>query len=182
MRVLGCPNRVTLRTAALASLLAIAGCAPSSVPPGAPAPEADGWHEFSGTWTAVGDRHAIHLGSERRASIAEFNGTLLLAGSSRPGVGFHANALVFNDSATGMVGRAIWTDEHGDQLYSELRGDGTATGNKIQGTFVGGTGRYSGAQGEYAFSWRFVLESEEGAVQGQADGLTGRVRAAAKSS
>jgi len=101
---------------------------------------------------------------------------VLLSGASRPAVGFRAEAIVLNDSATGMVGRAVWTDERGDQAYSELRGEGTTTGNRIVGTFVGGTGRYSGATGTYEFSWRFVLESEDGTVQGQSSGLKGRVR------
>lgn len=83
---------------------------------------------------------------------------------------------MFNDSATGMVGRANWTDEHGDQVFSELRGEGTATNNKITGTFIGGTGRYSGVTGGYEFSWRFLLENEDGTVQGQSMGLLGRVR------
>jgi hypothetical protein len=75
-----------------------------------------------------------------------------------------------------MVGRAVWTDAHGDQAWSELRGEGTATGNRIVGTFVAGTGRYAGVTGNYEFSWRFVLESEDGTVQGQSVGLKGRVR------
>ncbi len=83
---------------------------------------------------------------------------------------------MLNDSATGMVGRSVWTDDRGDQVYSELRGDGTATGNRVVGSFIGGTGRYSGATGTYEFSWRFVLESEDGTVQGQSEGLKGRVR------
>ena len=112
-------------------------------------------------------------GSDRRASIADLEGSLLLAGPARPAVGFRAEAIVLNDSATGMVGRSVWTDEHGDQVYSELRGEGTATGNRIVGTFIGGTGRYSGATGNYEFSWRFVLESEDGTVQGQSIGLQG---------
>jgi hypothetical protein len=92
-------------------------------------------------------------------------------------MGFRAEAVVLNDSATGMVGRSVWTDERGDQIYSELRGEGTATGNRIVGTFLGGTGRYAGATGSYEFSWKFVLESEDGVVQGQSVGLKGRVRA-----
>ena len=113
----------------------------------------------------------------RRSRIC--NGSLLLAGPSRPGVGFRAEAIVLNDSATGMVGRAVWTDERGDQVYSELRGEGTATGNRIVGTFLGGTGRYAGATGTYEFSWQFVLETEDGTVQGQSVGLKGRVRVGA---
>jgi hypothetical protein len=134
------------------------------------------WLDFQGTWTAVGTRNTMRLRGDRRASISMFNGSLLLEGPSRPGVGFRSEAIVLSDTATGMVGRAVWTDENGDQAYSELLGEGTAKNNKITGTFVGGTGRYSGATGTYEFSWRFVLENEEGLVQGQSRGLRGRVR------
>jgi hypothetical protein len=166
-----------VRTIAFAGLLALAACSPASPPPATG--EAGGWHEFQGEWTAAGSRHTIRLGGDRRSSIADLTGSLLLSGPGRPGVGFRAEAIVLNDSATGMTGRAVWTDERGDQVYSELRGEGTATGNRITGTFAGGTGRYAGAEGTFEFSWRFVLETEDGTVQGQSSGLKGRVRAGA---
>ena len=100
----------------------------------------------------------------------------MLAGPSRPGVGFHAEALTLNDSTTGMTGRAVWTDEKGDQVFSALRGEGTAARNRIEGTFLGGTGRYAGATGTYEFSWQYVIESEDGTVQGRTVSLKGRVR------
>jgi hypothetical protein len=159
----------------LAGLLLVTACGPKSQTP-EPLPAGDEWREFQGTWTAAGSRHTMRLGGDRRASIANLNGSLLLAGPSRPAIGFRAEVIVFNDSVTGMVGRAVWTDARGDQAYSELRGEGTATGNKIVGTFLGGTGRYSGATGTYEFSWRFLLEAEDGSVQGQSVGLNGRVR------
>jgi hypothetical protein len=134
------------------------------------------WREFRGTWTAVGKRQVIPLGADRRASIADFDGSLMLTGPSRPALGFRAEAIVLNDSVTGMVGRAVWTDERGDQVFSELRGETTATGNRLYGTFLGGSGRYEGATGSYEFSWRFLLEAEDGAVQGQSMDLKGQVR------
>lgn len=134
------------------------------------------WHDFKGTWTAAGSRNIMPFGEDRRTAISIFSGSLVLAGPSRPNVGFRSEAFVFSDTATGMVGRAVWTDEHGDQAFSELRGEGTAQNNKITGTFVGGTGRYAGAQGTYEFSWRFVLENEDGVVEGQSMDLKGRVR------
>jgi len=164
-----------LRLVLLAALLALAACAPSGAPTDASLSATD-WHEFQGTWSAAGSRHVLRIGADRQGLIANFEGSLLLAGPSRPGLGFHAEAIVFNDSATGMTGRAVWTDERGDQVFSELRGQGTSTGNRITGTFLGGTGRYSGATGGYEFSWRFVLEAEDGSVQGQSVGLAGRVR------
>jgi hypothetical protein len=162
-------------------LLAVVGLFVASACNGAPQrslslPERGEWHEFEGTWTAAGSRCIMRLGNDRQASTANWSGSLLLAGPSRPAVGFRAEAIVLNDTVTGLIGRAVWTDEHGDQAYSDLRGQGTATNNKIVGTFLGGTGRYSGAEGTYEFSWRFVLENEDGNVQGQSSGFKGRVR------
>jgi hypothetical protein len=166
---------VGFRAIALASVIFVTACNPAPQT-SMSTPAHDKWHEFQGTWTAAGSRSTMQLGSDRRVSISNLSGSLLLAGPSRPAVGFRAEAMVLNDSVTGMVGRAVWTDEHGDQAFSELQGAGTATNNKIVGTFLGGTGRYSGATGTYEFSWRFVLETEDGNVEGQSLGLKGRVR------
>ena len=127
----------------------------------------------------MGDRTIMHLGGDRQASVSTFKGSLVLSGPTRPGVGFRAEAIVFRDTATGLTGRAIWTNESGDEAYSELRGEDTASSsnnNKIMGAFVGGTGRYAGVTGSYEFFWRFLLEDEDGTVQGQSAGLQGRVR------
>ena len=164
----------SLRLLPLAGVLLLTACGRS---PKAVAVQTENeWHEFEGTWTAAGSRHILRLGNDRQTSIANFQGTLLLAGPGRPGVGFRAEVIVLNDSDTGMLGRAVWTDEHGDQVWSELRGEGNTTTNKIVGTFVGGTGRYSGATGTYEFSWKFLLENEDGNLQGESVGLKGRVR------
>ena len=100
----------------------------------------------------------------------------MLYGTSRPALGFRAEAVVFNDSATGLIGRAVWTDDADNHVYSELRSEATPGGNRIVGTFVGGSGRYKGASGTYAFSWRFLLETEDGIVQGQSTEFNGKVR------
>jgi hypothetical protein len=163
------------RLIALLGVLAITRC--GSVPHTPVSPSTgDQWHEFQGTWTAAGRREILNLGTHRRTSIAKLDGSLMLAGPSRPDVGFLSEAIVLNDSVTGMVGRAVWTDQTGDQAYSELRADVTPTDMRIIGTFIGGTGRYSGATGTYEFSWRFLLETEDGTVQGQSVGLKGRLR------
>jgi hypothetical protein len=164
-----------LRAVAAAFAIAAAGCSPAPQTASAPAVGTE-WRDFEGTWTAAGSRQSIAFGADRKASVSMLRGSLLLSGAARPAVGFRAEAVVLNDSATGMVGRAVWTDERGDQAWSELRGEGTATGNRIVGTFVAGTGRYAGVTGNYEFSWRFVLETEDGTVQGQSVGLKGRVR------
>ena len=187
--VVGCPEAMRLmfqrqprkRNQQVALCVALlVGVISAPLPTWAQAASAGGeWREFQGTWTAVGKRHVIPLGGDRRASIADFNGSLMLSGPSRPTVGFLAEAIVLNDSVTGMLGRAVWTDERGDQVFSEIRGETTATGNRLFGTFLGGSGRYAGAIGSYEFSWRFLLEAEDGTIQGQSTGLKGQVRAAA---
>ena len=153
---------------------AAAACGPATESP-RPAGASGGELEFSGSWNAVGSRHSIPLGEARLGSIVDLKGTMLLTGPGRPGVGFQSEVIGLTDSATGFQGRSVWTDEHGDQVYSELRGEGTAAKNHITGTILSGTGRYAGVTGFYEFSWQWVMEGEDGAVHGRAVDLKGRV-------
>ncbi len=159
----------------IAIVLATAACEPTTKP-SPPVAAASEWRPFAGSWNAAGTRHTIPLGADRRGSIIELKGTMLLAGPERPGVGFLSQAIALVDSETGLVGRSVWTDEHRDQVFSELKGEGTAARNRITGTILGGTGRYAGATGSYEFSWESVTEGEDGAIQGRAVDLKGRVR------
>jgi hypothetical protein len=134
------------------------------------------WRDFQGSWNATGTRSTIPLGADRKGSIVTLSGKMLLAGPGRPGVGFRSQVIALVDSATGLVGRSVWTDERGDEVFSELKGEGTAARNRITGTLLGGTGRYTGATGTYEFSWQFVVEAEDGSIQGRAVDLKGRVR------
>ena len=166
---------VPIRQFLLALAFAVAACGPATQSP-RPAAAAGEWLEFEGSWNGAGSRHTISLGEERVGSIVDLRGTMLLAGPARPGVGFHSEVIGLVDSATGFQGRSVWTDEHGDQVFSELQGEGTAEKNHITGTILSGTGRYAGATGSYEFSWQWVIEAEDGSVQGRAVDLKGRVR------
>jgi hypothetical protein len=134
------------------------------------------WLTFEGTWTAAGTRRTLRLGPDHRAAIFELTGSLLLTGAQRPAVGFKAQAIGFSDSRTGMQGRCVWTDERGDMVYSELKGEFVGTGNHIVGTFTGGTGRYRGVTGDYSFQWQYVIDAEDGAVSGRVVNFKGRAR------
>jgi hypothetical protein len=164
---------VRVTTLATAALLAACGESPEAP---LPAPDVDGWHEFQGSWVATGNRRAIPLGAGRQAALVDLTGTLLLGDRSSLGTGFRGEAVALNDSTTGLVGRVVWTDERGDQLFSAIEGVGAATGKRITGNFIGGTGRYAGANGSYELSWQYVVEGEDGTVEGRAVGLRGRVR------
>ena len=163
------------RWVVLAPLLLAAACSQPTVP-SPPVSSPGEWRTFEGTWSASGTRQTLNLETNHRASIFDLTGSLLLIGDQGLGVGFQARAIGFTESLAGMQGRCVWTDERGDKVYSELKGEVVATGNYIVGTFLGGTGRYSRVTGEYSFQWRFILESEDGTVSGRAVDLKGRVR------
>jgi len=156
-------------------VLVAAACSPVSEKPKLQTAAGE-WREFSGSWNAAGSRRTISLGADRRGSIIDLRGTMLLAGTGRPGIGFRSEVIALVDSSTGLQGRSVWTDERGDQVFSELRGEGTATKNHITGTLLGGTGRYAGVTGSYEFSWQFVIEMEDGSIQGRAVELKGHFR------
>ena len=139
------------------------------------------WQTFEGTWTAAGTRRTLRLGADDRAAIFELTGAVLLTGAQRPSIGFRAQAIGFSDSRAGMQGRCVWTDEHGYTVYSELKGEAVGSGNRITGTFIGGTGRYAGVTGEYTFQWQYVIDAEDGAVGGRVVDLKGRARLQAAS-
>jgi hypothetical protein len=159
----------------LGLVFAAAACGPAKETP-RPTAASGRELEFTGTWTGLGRRHTIALGGERSGSVIDLKGTMLLTGPGRPGVGFQSEVIGLTDSATGFQGRSVWTDERGDQVYSELRGEGTAANNRIAGTILSGTGRYAGVTGSYEFSWRWLMEGEDGAVHGRAVDLKGRVQ------
>jgi hypothetical protein len=166
------------RASAMVAVTLIAtACGPSSESPKTADQAAGETGEFSGSWNAAGSRKIISLGGERRAATINLRGSILLAGPGRPGVGFRSDVIALADTETGLIGRSVWTDEKGDQVFSELKGEGIAAKDHITGTILGGTGRYAGVTGSYEFSWQSVIETEDGSIQGNATGLKGRFQA-----
>jgi hypothetical protein len=155
----------------VALLLAVACSRPG--PEGAPAPGES--RTFEGTWSASGTRRTLQLEPGHKASIISLTGSLLLKGQGGLGVGFQAEALGISDTVTGGIGRCVWTDERGDKVFSELKGEPLGTGSRVVGTITGGTGRWAGLTGEYQLRWQYVIESDDGTISGRAVGLKGRV-------
>ncbi len=166
------------RLGAGALCLALAACAERPAEPAA-APAPQGWHTFEGSWTAAGEARLLEAGAGRHASIVDLSGAMLLTGERGLGVGFSVRAIAYSDGTATSVGRAVWTDERGDRIFSELRGAPVATGSRIRGTITGGSGRWTGITGEYEFDWKYVLASGEGRLTGRAERLRGRARLAA---
>ena len=164
-----------MRLITLVALVLITACSHAGPPASEAAPGE--WRTFTGNWIATGTRSTIPLGADRRASIADLEGTMLLSGDKRPARGFRGEAIVFNDTGASAEGRGVWTDSDGSQIFSEFHGTGVAGGKKIEGTFIGGTGRFMGATGSFTFTWQFVIDTEDGRIQGQTSDLSGRIRA-----
>jgi hypothetical protein len=162
----------TIGVHVLAVALLAACTQPSKQPATVPADE---WRSFEGTLSAAGDVRALETAPGAQATIADLSGTILLTGERGLGIGFHARAITFSESTGTSVGRAVWSDERGDRIFSELKGEPMGTGRHVHGTITGGTGRWSGIAGEYEFDWKYVIEGEA-RVQGRADGLRGRAR------
>jgi hypothetical protein len=134
------------------------------------------WRAFEGTWSASGTRHALPTESGDEAAIVQLSGAVVLSVDGGLGPGFHGRAIGFQDGAGHRIGRAVWTDERGDSIFSTFGGGLLTTGERFTGTITGGTGRFAGATGEYAFTWQYVVRADEGVIQGRAVGLTGKVR------
>ena len=143
------------------------------------APATEGWRMFTGSWSARGQRQTIPT-EGGTAGIARLSGAIVLAQGTELGGGMLAEAIAFDDGLNVSVGRAVWTDARGDQVFSELKGEPVAAGRRIIGTITGGTGRYNGVVGDYELTWQYVARDEEDVIQGRAVDLRGRIRKAAQ--
>lgn len=139
-------------------------------------PAAGGWSTFEGSWSAAGERHVLPTGAGRPAAVLVVSGAIVLAKGEGLGRGFRGQAIGYDDGRTTSVGRAVWTDERGDQLFSELRGEPVDAGRRVVGRFTGGTGRLANVVGEYELIWQHVVQAEPGTVQVVTVALTGRFR------
>lgn len=131
---------------------------------------------FTGKWSATGNRQTMQLDPGHQAVIFRVTGTLLLEGKQRLKRGFKADLIGFYDTLNGLQGRSVWTDEHGDKVFSEVIGKKQAPGQLIEGRFLGGTGPYRNINGEYTFKWKRLIYNENGGVSGRAVDLKGWAR------
>ena len=132
------------------------------------------WRAFSGTWSAVGRRQTLPTEGARAAAISQLSGAVVLSTPGGLSGAFRGEAIGFDDGNQSGSGRAVWTDTRGDRVFSVLNGERLATGHRITGTITGGTGRYAGLTGDWELTWQFVVETEDGEVQGRAADLKGR--------
>ncbi|MGI9263974.1 MAG: hypothetical protein ACR2QU_03530 [Gammaproteobacteria bacterium] len=135
--------------------------------------------EFRGNWTAIGTIRTLELGESESASILRLQGTIVTESSHGLTRALQSECVGLNlkeDRATG-TGRCVWTDSDGDRVFSQVTGSLSGTDSKVQGRFSGGTGKYTGLEGEYELEWRYLRTiDEEGTINGYSTSLTGNWR------
>jgi hypothetical protein len=166
---------------AFATLSMALACSPSNDPAQGGVPQGEA-RTFEGSWSAAGIKRTLTLGPGHESSVFDLNGSVVLSGQQRPAVGFRARVIGFSDDRATLLGRSVWTDERGDQVFSDLRSDTQVTGNRIFGTIRGGTGRYADVTGEYSFEWKYMLEAGDGTVSGRSIDLRGQFTLGASAS
>ena len=96
------------------------------------------WRAFEGTWSATGRRQVVAI---EGGAVGRHRRDIGSGGPRRgaePRVPRRGDR--FDDGQGLSVGRAVWTDENGDRLFSRLRGEPLQTGQRLVGTITGGTG------------------------------------------
>jgi hypothetical protein len=141
-------------------------------------PAADGWRPFTATWTLSGQREALPTEGDRDASIVNLTGPLVITGGEGLGRGLLGEVIGYDDGGRLLVGRAVFTDEHGDRIFCSLRAEPIGAGRLATGTITGGTGRFAGLEGTFTLAWQYVLDPERGEISGRAVNIQGRTRLA----
>lgn len=166
--------------AAIAGCLLLAAGAFALAPRAqAPPPAAEGWRTFTATWSATGQQQTLPTEGGGAAATAQLSGAVVLSTGDGLSRGFRGEFIGFDDGRGGSVGRWVWTDERGDQIFGQMTGEPVQTGRRSTATITGGSGRYASLTGTYTFTWQFLVRSEDGTIQGRTVGLEGRYRFAA---
>jgi len=165
----------TVAPAVLVAALVTIGCTrdtPAAAPPGQ-----DGWYTFDGAWSATGARHTLPIDPAGRvAAIVQLAGAVAITTDDWIGRGFHGELIGFDDGHARSTGRWVWTDDRGDRVFGDVGGDPIQAGRRFVGTITGGSGRYAGISGQVEFIWQYLVEADDGVVQGRATGIRGRYR------
>jgi hypothetical protein len=156
-----------------AALLAAAAAATTLL---APAAAAEEWRPFSATWALGGTRTFLATEGERPASIVHATGSFVITRGEVVGRGFFGELIGFDDGAGLLVGRAVFTDEKGDKVFATLKAQPIASGRTATGTFTGGTGRWTGLEGDFTFSWKSVVASDGDEIHAFTVNVEGRAR------
>jgi len=136
--------------------------------------------EFKGGWIANGTRTPFPFGDGRQVFTFTLSGHVNLKTALGKKKDYWSECVGLADSATGLVGRCVWKDLAGPEIYLTLQSDQLQQGSKVTGTIVGGTGPLAGISGDLSFNWSSVISQTDAngimTVNGQTKNIDGRYR------
>jgi hypothetical protein len=136
--------------------------------------------EFKGGWIANGTRTPFPFGDGRQVFTFRIAGHVNLQTALSKKKDYWSECVGLADSVTGIVGRCVWKDLAGPEIYITLQSDRLQQGSQVNGSIVGGTGPFAGISGDVSFNWSSVIfqTDAEGIanVSGQSKNLSGRYR------
>jgi hypothetical protein len=136
--------------------------------------------EFKGSWIANGTRNPFPFGADRQVYPFRLVGHVSLETTLGKAKDYWSECVGLADSATGVIGRCVWKDLAGPEIYITLQGDKLQQEGLISGTIVGGSGALAGISGDLTFNWAavVVLADADGTVTvtGQTRSLGGHFR------
>ena len=146
----------------------------------APQQASDGWRPFTAKWTLSGQRQTLEAGGPRPASVVHLTGTITLtSGGEKLRRGFFSEVIGFDDGGSVLIGRIVFVDDRADRIYCTVKAEPIGNGRRATATITGGTGRFAGLEGEFSFSWQYVVDEGDGEITLRAVDVAGRTRGAA---
>ena len=164
-------GRLALLVSSVAVLVALGWDEP-------PAAAAGGdWRPFTANWTLNGERQQIESGGPRPASVVHLSGTLALtSGAGGLREGFASDVIGFDDGESLLVGRIVFVDDRADRIFCSVKAEPIGNGRKATATIVGGTGQVASLEGDFSFSWQYVVDAGKGEIALRTVNVTGRTR------
>jgi hypothetical protein len=129
--------------------------------------------DFKGTMIANGTRTNFSFGDGRQVFTFKLAGHVSLQTAIGKKKDYWSECIGLADSTSGVVGRCVWKDLDGPEIYLTIQSDRLQQGSQVTGTIVGGSGKLAGISGELSFNWSSVI------TQTDADGIvnvTGQTR------
>ena len=109
--------------------------------------------DFTGTWVANGTRDVLPFGTNRETALFKLAGHVNLNNQLGGQQDYWSECIGLADTDSGSHVRCVWRSLGGQEIFLVLQAKRLATGAKVSGTIVGGTGSAAGIKGSLEFEW-----------------------------
>jgi len=121
--------------------------------------------EFKGSMIANGTRTPFPFVEGRQVFTFKLGGHVSLQTAIGKKKDYWSECVGLADTTSGLVGRCVWKDLDGPEIYLTIQSDRLQQGSQVSGSIVGGSGKFAGISGDLSFNWSSVI------TQTDADGI-----------